>query len=136
MTKPESGYLVEPVVIDELSKSIVSWRDRKQAEAAVAEAAKVAKAQADAAAAEAARIAEAKAEAAAQIAARISAEKALADSQRPATTGPCLRRYTDQKNCVTVVFGPNTYYDREGLKDHCIISDPFDALQVTHLGGD
>ncbi|MEZ4195290.1 MAG: hypothetical protein R3B53_02760 [Candidatus Paceibacterota bacterium] len=66
---------------------------------------------------------------------RQATERARAESVTDAKAGTCLRRYTEQKNCVTVVFGHNTKYDREGIAGHCIVSDPVSALTRTDLGG-
>ena len=74
-------------------------------------------------------------EAAATKAAEIATEKAQADSMTNADAVPCVRRYAKELNCITVTFGFNTKYDRESLKDHCIIYDPIDAIQRKDLKG-
>lgn len=151
--KPNIGYLVEPTLVAELSAQVITWRDRKRAEAAAAEAARVA--EAEAAAREAARLAAIEAEAAAKAAvaeaaaraeAEAAAERAKAESVRDAEVGPCLRINTDKIDCVTVVFGFNTKYDRTAryddattsspAKSYCITHDGGNAVQTTHLGGD
>lgn len=81
------------------------------------------------------KVAKAAANAAAQTAARIAAEQAQEKSLKKVAEGACTRRYADQLNCVTVVFGPYTVYEREAKEDHCIVSDPVSALKRTHLGG-
>lgn len=75
-------------------------------------------------------------EAAAREKARIAQERAHEESRTNAQEKPCLRRHTDQLNCTSVTFGYHTKYDREALKDHCIVADPISALQKIAIGGD
>lgn len=66
---------------------------------------------------------------------RIATEREFEESRTLAQVSPCLRRYTDQKNCTTVVFGYHTFYQRRAEDGHCIVSDPAGAMIRTDLGG-
>jgi len=74
-------------------------------------------------------------EAIAREASRIATERAQVEMLRPATTRDCAR-YTEQSNCVEVLFGAHTVYDRVAKKGMCIVADPVRATERIDLGGD
>jgi hypothetical protein len=74
-------------------------------------------------------------EAAAATEARIAMERAQAESVTSAKTVPCVLKYTDMFNCITVTFGYNTKYKRTNANDHCPVIDPKNVVVKTSLGG-
>jgi len=90
------------------------WPQAINASAAAAEAARARNPVVAAAAAERARQAAAAAAKAEEERARLAA--ILSDAE----AGPCLRMNTDKANCVTVIFGRKTKYDRKGTPGTCV----------------
>lgn len=59
----------------------------------------------------------------AEVEAQMAAERAYEASYLPANAGPCLMRYTDEQDCITVKFEAKTQYDRYSPPGHCIKED-------------
>lgn len=72
-------------------------------------------------------------EARAQVEAEVATQRAHEASYLPAIAGPCLMRYTDEQDCVTVKFEEKTQYDRYTPPGHCIREDG-SGFQRTALG--